>query len=167
MKKSRPYLTLVTLALVLACARPPDLESERTAILAADEAWLKAVQEKNADAAGQFIAADGMMMAPNAPSIVGSEAVRQYMAQMIAIPGFSITWNTTRVEVAASGDLAYSIGTNQIEMPMPDGTTAIDRGKAVTIWKKQSDGTWKVAADIFNSDLPMTAAVPDTTASGE
>jgi hypothetical protein len=24
-----------------------------------------------------------------------------------------------------------------------------------------------VAADIFNSDLPMTAAVPDTTASGE
>jgi hypothetical protein len=26
--------------------------------------------------------------------------------------------------------------------------------KYVTAWKKQSDGTWKVTADIFNSDLP-------------
>ncbi len=28
-----------------------------------------------------------------------------------------------------------------------------DRGKAILIWKQQPDGSWKGAADIFNSDL--------------
>ena len=27
-------------------------------------------------------------------------------------------------------------------------------GKYVAVWKKQQDGSWKVEADMFNSDLP-------------
>jgi ketosteroid isomerase-like protein len=42
--------------------------------------------------------------------------------------------------------------------PDPAGKPVTDRGKYVTIWKKQADGSWKVIADIFNSDLPMPAA---------
>jgi ketosteroid isomerase-like protein len=30
-----------------------------------------------------------------------------------------------------------------------------DRGKYLEIWKRQADGSWKVALDIFNSDLPL------------
>ena len=28
-------------------------------------------------------------------------------------------------------------------------------GKYVTIWKKQQDGSWKIALDIWNSEDPM------------
>jgi len=42
-------------------------------------------------------------------------------------------------------------------MTMKDGTK--DRGKFLDIWKKQTDGSWKVAIDMVNSDL--SAATPE------
>jgi ketosteroid isomerase-like protein len=36
-------------------------------------------------------------------------------------------------------------------MDGPDGPISID-GKYMTVWKKQSDGTWRVAADMFNAN---------------
>jgi ketosteroid isomerase-like protein len=32
-----------------------------------------------------------------------------------------------------------------------------DHGKYVAVWKKQADGNWKVAVDIWNTDLPLPA----------
>jgi ketosteroid isomerase-like protein len=29
-----------------------------------------------------------------------------------------------------------------------------DRGKYLAVWKKQADGSWKIEADMWNSDLP-------------
>ena len=58
------------------------------------------------------------------------------------------------MEVARSGDFAYSTGSYAIANP------AIDKGKFVDVWKKQADGSWKAAADVINSDLP---APPPTT----
>ena len=34
------------------------------------------------------------------------------------------------------------------------GKTVSDKGKYLTVWKKQPDGSWKVLLDIYNSDLP-------------
>ena len=36
------------------------------------------------------------------------------------------------------------------------GKTIKDHGKFVEIWKKQADGSWKCAVDMFNSDLPAS-----------
>ena len=30
-----------------------------------------------------------------------------------------------------------------------------DKGKYVTVYKKQADGSWKAVADILNSDMPL------------
>jgi ketosteroid isomerase-like protein len=38
------------------------------------------------------------------------------------------------------------------------GKIVNDHGKYGVIWKKQSDGSWKVLSDIFNSDLPAAAS---------
>ena len=35
----------------------------------------------------------------------------------------------------------------------PSGKTISDRGNYITVWKKAAGGKWKVALDIFNSDL--------------
>jgi len=49
---------------------------------------------------------------------------------------------------------------------MPDGTPMTDHGKYATIWRKQTDGSWKVVVDIFNSDveMPMPSSAPSDTA---
>jgi hypothetical protein len=36
----------------------------------------------------------------------------------------------------------------------------LDKGKYLTVWKKQADGSWKVLFDMFNSDLPPSLLAP-------
>jgi ketosteroid isomerase-like protein len=82
----------------------------------------------------------------------------------MSLPGFAVTLEATSAEVAASGDIGYTLGNFTYQMSMPDGSQLTDRGKYATIWKKQADATWKVAVDIFNSEIPMTIPPSDTTA---
>jgi ketosteroid isomerase-like protein len=42
----------------------------------------------------------------------------------------------------------------------PSGKPLRDRGKYVTVWRKQADGSWRVVRDVFNSDLPVPGPVP-------
>jgi len=128
-----------------------DLEAERTAILRADREWLKAAKEKDLERALSFWAEGALVFPPHSPVLRGKEAIRAYVAQAFSTPGFSIHWETTQVEVAASGDLAYGVGTNEFTLPGPDGNPIVERGKGITIWKKQSDGAWKCVVDIWNS----------------
>ena len=81
---------------------------------------------------------------------------------MLTNPGAAISWKATKVEVATSGDLAYVSGTYEERMTDASGKTVNDRGKYLEVWEKQADGTWKVVADIWNSDLPASAlAAPE------
>ena len=81
------------------------------------------------------------------PVITGGEAIRKTFAAMTSAPGFSLSWTPTKAEVGASGDIGYTAGTYQSTM----GGVA-EKGKYVTVWKKQADGAWKVTEDIFNAD---------------
>lgn len=160
-----PLVWILILLSAIGCVRRPDLESERAEIRTTDAAWAAAAAEKDADVAAEFLADDAVMMPPNQPPIFGRDHVAQWMAQTLASPGFNISWATTDVGVAASGDFGYSIGTNQIQMQLPDGTVINDRGKGLTVWRKHENGNWKVVLDIFNSDMPVTPpAASDTTA---
>jgi ketosteroid isomerase-like protein len=35
------------------------------------------------------------------------------------------------------------------------GSPMKDSGKYMTVWRKQADGSWKVVADMFNTNMPM------------
>jgi len=48
--------------------------------------------------------------------------------------------------------LAYEIGTFDLTVADQNGKSAASRGKYVVAWKKQANGEWKAAADIFNTD---------------
>jgi ketosteroid isomerase-like protein len=53
--------------------------------------------------------------------------------------------------------LAYSHGTYEVTVNDPEGNPVTDKGKWVTAWEKQPDGTWKIVADIWNSDGPAAS----------
>jgi ketosteroid isomerase-like protein len=62
------------------------------------------------------------------------------------------------VEVAKSGDLAYTQGTYQMTMTDPVSKHVIhDHGSYVTTYAKQPDGMWKAVADIATSEAPPAA----------
>ena len=127
-----------------------------------DAQWSKDAGAKDIDKTVSYYAESAVVMPPNASSAMTREAIRSAWKQMLTSPGAGISWKATKVEVAKSGDLAYVSGTYEETMTDASGKPVKDRGKYVEIFKKQADGTWKVEADIWNSDLPASApAAPE------
>ena len=57
-------------------------------------------------------------------------------------------------DVILSGDIAVESGSNEMTMTPAGGKPMTDKGKYVTTWKRQTDGSWKIVRDIMNSNLP-------------
>lgn len=139
------------------CAKSPvdtRAQDERD-IRAADAAGLQAAQTKDVDRAVANFAVDASWLPPNAPAVSGKDAIRAAWSRLMASPGFDIAWQIDKMEVARAGDLAYALYTYQLTTQGPDGKTLTDRGKDMSVWKKQPDGAWKIVADTFSSDLPI------------
>src|SRR6266513_2211098 len=123
-----------------------------------DAKWSAAAGAKDVDKTVSYYAADAIVMPPNAPAATTKEAIRSAWKEMLTSPGAAISWKATKVEVAKSGDMACVSGTYEETTTDASGKPVKDRGKYVEVWEKQADGTWKVVADIWNSDLPASAA---------
>src|SRR5438046_8641016 len=122
-----------------------------------DAKWSAAAGAKDVDKTVSYYSEDAVVMPPNAPSAKTRETIRSAWKEMLTTPGAAISWKATKVEVAKAGDLAYVSGTYEEAMTDASGKSVKDHGKYVEVWKKQADGTWKVVADIWNSDLPAPA----------
>ncbi|HEV2228827.1 MAG TPA: DUF4440 domain-containing protein [Steroidobacteraceae bacterium] len=155
MRKRYLHATLALLAALSACTSPPmvkpDAAREEAAIRAADARWLAAAQAHDLERTVSYWTDDVYLMPPGGSAIVGKGALRQYVAGAFAIPGFSISWVTDRVWLAKSGDLGYAVGTDTIQSTSPEGKRVVEHNKAVAVWRKEPDGSWKCAVDIWNA----------------
>ena len=61
-------------------------------------------------------------------------------------PTRKLLWQPQFAEVSQAGDMGWTCGTWQSFI---NGEQAAS-GKYVNIWKKQSDGSWKVRVDVRN-----------------
>jgi ketosteroid isomerase-like protein len=155
-------MTSLFLLTVLGCAAagpPPlevDLAGERAALMQADRAWSEAYSASDTPVdviAAQFVT-DAYLLAPDAPLAEGRETIRAIFADLEAIPEYSLTWRPIAAEVGSAGDLGYTIGEYEMRLA-PEGTPITIVGKYMTVWKKQPDGTWMVAVDMFNTNGPQ------------
>lgn len=76
------------------------------------------------------------------------------MGPVFETEGSSLTWEPLQAEVSDAFDLGYTHGTFESRFPGPNGELSVTTGKYLTVWRKQPDGSWKVAADIGNDDPP-------------
>ena len=129
------------------CARSANVEQERTALMAADRDWSQTT--KDPDKFASFVAADASFYPPGMPVVKGQAAVKDAFTQMSSAPGFSLQWSAEKAEIGGAGDIGYTTGTYQAAQG-----GGSEKGKYVTVWKKQADGRWKAIVDSFNSDLP-------------
>ena len=51
-------------------------------------------------------------------------------------------------------DLAVETGAYELTLQPKSGPVIQDKGKYLTVWKRQTDGSWRIVRDINNSDLP-------------
>ena len=126
--------------------------ADEATIRGLDAQWSKAAGAHDLNGTISYYSDDAVLLPPNAPVANGKDAIRAVWAELAA-PGVSIAWQASKVEVAKSGDLAYSTGSYTLTVGDPHGKLLSDRGKFLEVWKKQSDGQWKTVADTYNSDL--------------
>ena len=118
--------------------------------------WSKTAAANDLEGTVSYYSDDATLLPPNEPMAKGKQAIRASWAALL-VPGVSVSWQVSKVEVSRSGDLAYLIGVYVVTMKDPQGKPATDHGKLLEVWKKQADGKWKAVADTYNSDLPMPA----------
>jgi ketosteroid isomerase-like protein len=139
---------LMSLALVTAgCAQSVNPEQGRAALMAVDREWSQTT--KDLDKFASYYAPDASAYVPGAPVVKGQPAIKAALKEMFSAPGFSLQFVADKADISGSGDIGYTTGTYQI---------GPEKGKYVTVWKKQSDGSWKVTEDIFNADAPPAPA---------
>jgi uncharacterized protein (TIGR02246 family) len=140
-------------------------EADKAAIGEANKKWLAAIAAKDGAAIGALHAEDASMLPPNAPRVAGREAIQTSWTQMMGAPGFALTFETEKLEVAKSGDVAVDIGTYTFT---PGEGAQPESGKFVVTWVKR-DGNWVVFTDMFSANQPpppppAPAAAPDAAA---
>jgi uncharacterized protein (TIGR02246 family) len=153
-------LYLLAAVVTAACATTPrvDVASDEAAIRALNRQMEQGVATKNADMIAQLYATDAVFMPPNSPAIRGRDAIRGYWAEAVKFPSASLTLTPTTIDVARSGDLATDVGTYAFSFTSDQGPVN-DRGKYIVKFRKVGTD-WKIASDIFNSDLPMPTPPP-------
>ena len=87
------------------------------------------------------------------PAVTGKEAIATTTKAMMGDPNFSLAFQGSKFDVAKSGDLGFSQGSYTMIMTNPKSKKAVtDKGKYITVFKKQADGSWKAAEDMVSSD---------------
>src|SRR5207247_2930889 len=105
-----------------------------------DAQWSAAAGAKDLDKTVSFYSDDAIVMPPNASAARTKEAIRKLWQDLIASPGFVISWKATKIELAKSGDLACLSATYEVAMNDASGKPVSDHGRYVEVWEQPADG---------------------------
>lgn len=107
---------------------------------------------------------DAVIMAPGV-TMKGAEAIRAAMPRMLADPNNKLELIADRVEVADAGDMAATSGKFTRTSTDPATKKSVTaKGSYVTVFRKQQDGAWKMALQIYANDSPSPAPLASRAA---
>jgi len=114
--------------------------------------WAAAAASGDLERTLAYWTEDAVVLPPDQPALVGKADIRAYLYSTASIPGFSITWEPEAASLSNDGEMGYMIERNRMTFADPAGATETRYGKAVTVWRKQADGSWKCVADTWNGN---------------
>ena len=141
----RPYAALALFASALFTAAcnptpPPAVdtrEADAKAIRDNEDAWNKDFEAKDVAKLTAHYTDDATLMAPGMPAAHNRDAIGKALKSMVDDYALSLKFQASRVEVAKSGDLAYSEGSYTMSMTDPASKKPVtDKGSYVTVYKK-------------------------------
>ncbi len=166
------HLPFVLFAMVLAACAPASQEpasggqAETEAVVEAikdlEAQYAFAIDLGDLEAILAIYSDDGVHMVPNQPAVIGKSAIRTLWEERFEQNDYQTTTQVEGVKVA--GDLAVSRMTMSGKVTPKDESeaNAIDL-KGITIYEKQTDGSWKRVWSTYNSNTPPASAAPTTS----
>jgi uncharacterized protein (TIGR02246 family) len=143
-------------AYLAACSQPaPPMDARKAneaAIQAAGDLLAQAAEAKDLEKCMSLYVDDPVLFLPGAPAVIGKDALRKAWQQFLGVQSLKLATSGTIIDVANSGDLAFERGSYSNTITDAKGKTTTETGKLVLVWKKQADGSWKIAADTNAND---------------
>lgn len=119
----------------------------REELMEADRAFARDTAKKGSEAWVAWFAQDGMIVPAEGPLTPGREAVRQRVASFLDDPDLVFTWEPELADVAAAGDMGWTVGHYRAELKRAGEEPRVQTGRYLTVWRRQADGNWKVVVD--------------------
>lgn len=110
--------------------------------------FMQAAAERGSQGYMSYYAEDSLELPNGSDVLMGKIAIAKTMG-FLDDKNNSLTWKPLGSDV--SGDLAYTYGTYEFHSKDKNGRLVVDYGKYTTIWKRQTDGSWKVVLDMGNA----------------
>ncbi|MCP4706393.1 MAG: DUF4440 domain-containing protein [candidate division Zixibacteria bacterium] len=137
-------ILLAVIILILGCSDMCD-KADKNVLIEADRAFSKMSEEKGMyESFDYFMDDSAVMYRDGQHPLEGREKIRENLSKN---PDATLTWEPTKAEIAESGDLGYTLGKWTYTTKDSSGLESTSFGYYVSIWKKQSNGSWKWVFD--------------------
>lgn len=140
-----------------ACSEKPAKEASAAEITAIEAAahggYVSAINSNDVETLMASLTDDIVYQAPGAPEVVGKAAVKDWVAGYFG--AYTTKWEKTSIGFTVSGDWAFERYTyKSTDTDKQTGAIATDVGKGINVYRRGSDGKWRVAIDGWSSDKP-------------
>jgi ketosteroid isomerase-like protein len=159
----KPFSLVVLICVLLVGCNSPerfDTVAVKAKIEAADRASEQATLKGDAAAAASYYDENAVILPPNMPMVKGKADIEKTMRGWMQSGMKMKEFASTTISVEGAGDFAVELGRYFQTFEM-GGKVIADSGKFVAVWRKQVDGSWKVAYDIWTTDIPAPAMPPE------
>ncbi len=126
--------------------------SDQLAIEDAYHAWAEVTNAKDIERWVTFLTPDALFLPPDHEALGTYDAIRQYYLELFEDPHFTIKCEQISVEIAESGDIAWSTGKCSATFSDANSEKTHVDSKWAKVWARQADGGWKCRLNIWNSD---------------
>jgi ketosteroid isomerase-like protein len=151
--KDLKFLLIITLSSLFACLQKINSNDSLGSLVEAERSFAKASMEKGIkETFLTYLADDAIVFRPK-PIMA-----KPLYAQRPHIPG-SLSWKPIFADISASGDFGYTTGPYEYRS-QPEKEQADGYGFYVSVWKKQTDGAWRVSFD-GGIDCPLSDTTTD------
>jgi len=147
-------IALMFVAITSCNHKEVDTKSEGEKLMQTSREWSKVAASRNADSILSYWTDDAIVVSAGVQVLKGKDGIRGMVEGSFTQPGFQISWEPKSAEISKSGDLGYLLETTKLTMTDSLGKASVQNFNAVTIWKKQADGSWKCAVDVMSPLTP-------------
>ena len=153
MKPMTRFSTVLFLLMSVNLFAQSDMSGLKNTFQQLEDKWSAALVTGDLTALAAMYTDDAYSLPNNMTMLKGRSAILE--GHKKELQDVKITGSSSKtLDVIGNGDIAVEIGTyTSTFVPVNTTEQKSEKGKYVDVWQKQTDGSWKIIADTWNTDV--------------